>query len=92
VRREILEELMMSPEFEEALAAYQRELTSIIARGIWLTNWIRRGTRHESSIYFDISNEDYHAGDGVSKSQLDMVAMSPALLHGRNQRRSIPKS
>ena len=32
VRTEILEELMMSPEFEEALAAYQAALTSIIAK------------------------------------------------------------
>lgn len=32
VRREVLEELMMSPEFEELLAAYQRELTGVIAR------------------------------------------------------------
>nr|WP_152918512.1 hypothetical protein [Escherichia coli] len=32
VRSEVLEELMMSTEFEEALAAYQAELTSIIAK------------------------------------------------------------
>lgn len=32
VRSEILEELMMSAEFEEALAAYQAALTSIIAK------------------------------------------------------------
>lgn len=32
VRSEILEELMMSAEFEEALAAYQSALTSIIAK------------------------------------------------------------
>ncbi|EPP4478862.1 PD-(D/E)XK nuclease-like domain-containing protein, partial [Salmonella enterica subsp. enterica serovar Montevideo] len=31
-------------------------------------------------IYFDIPNDAYHAGDGVSKSQLDMVAKNPALL------------
>ena len=32
VRTEILEELMMSSEFEECLAAYQAALTSIIAK------------------------------------------------------------
>ena len=32
VRTEILEELMMSPEFEETLAAFQSALTSILAK------------------------------------------------------------
>ena len=34
----------------------------------------------EPGVYFNLSNAEYHSGPGISKSQLDMVALSPALL------------
>lgn len=34
-------------------------------------------------VYHNISNEDYHAGPGVSKSQLDDVALNPAIYKWR---------
>ncbi|MGK3130745.1 PD-(D/E)XK nuclease-like domain-containing protein [Pantoea sp. C8B4] len=34
-------------------------------------------------VYHDISNADYHAGPGVSKSQLDDVALNPAIYKWR---------
>ncbi|MCQ5014592.1 hypothetical protein NE615_27980, partial [Escherichia coli] len=33
----------------------------------------------EPGIYYGISNENYHAGPGVSKSQFDDIADTPAL-------------
>lgn len=37
----------------------------------------------QPGIYYDISNEDYHGGPGISKSQLDDIAISPAIYQWR---------
>lgn len=33
----------------------------------------------QNGIYHDLSNEDYHSGPAISKSQLDDIAISPAV-------------
>lgn len=37
----------------------------------------------QPGIYYDISNEDYHGGPGISKSQLDDIAINPAIFQWR---------
>jgi len=36
-------------------------------------------------VYFSLSNEDYHRGEGISKSQLDDIAISMAIYHWRKK-------
>lgn len=37
----------------------------------------------KQGIYHDISNQEYHAGPGVSKSQLDDIGINPAIYQWR---------
>jgi len=37
----------------------------------------------EPGVYFSLSNEDYHAGPGISKSQLDDIAVNPVIFKWR---------
>lgn len=39
----------------------------------------------QPGIYYDISNEDYHRGAGISKSQLDDIAINPAIFQWRKE-------
>lgn len=43
-------------------------------------------------VYHNISNADYHSGPGISKSQLDLVAKSPALLEWNKSAPEVEKS
>ncbi|NIG12967.1 exodeoxyribonuclease VIII [Pantoea sp. Al-1710] len=37
----------------------------------------------QPGVYFSLSNADYHQGEGISKSQLDDIALSPAVYQWR---------
>lgn len=37
----------------------------------------------QPGIYYDLSNEEYHGGPGISKSQLDDIAINPAIFQWR---------